>query len=287
MKKTLPLLSLALVLVLFACKKSSKSEAQPEEKLYPVTFSASEFEQTTKGISTVSADSAKSYLKNLHYVVFNSSGTFVRSMQQDSALANFGTIRDSLPAGTYKILVSGSPVRYGLSLNSGTYSQGFFNRANGDYFSKEIPLTVSGPVSQNITLDRITGKLTVQFKDAIPSNVTRLVFRLVDDRLADFDQTFFGSVEERSSDIKSSDRLTSNYTYSTFILYTGNAFSLNIRAYNSSNSLVVDKTVNNVTVTKNKETIVTGKLFDTINHDGGFTIFVNKDLEPIPTVIEF
>ncbi|WP_207536303.1 FimB/Mfa2 family fimbrial subunit [Desertivirga arenae] len=279
MKKTLPLLSLALVLVLFACKKSSKTEAQPEEKLYPVTFSASEFQQSTKGMqSTLATDSAKKVLKKIIYAVFNSNGTLLRTIAQDvNTSPNFGTIVDSLPAGNYTATFMASTGDLSYNILSTLSNTNVYND-NNDLFANKATFTVSGPlVNQNIVLNRIVGKLTIVLKDIIPANVSQLVVEYLDG------SHYYPSREENYNleqktyyyNITSLDRASANYTITNFVLPNLTSTNIHIRAYTSTNTLVVDRTINNVALSRNKETIVTGALFNDFNHPGGFTIFVS------------
>ncbi|WP_207536304.1 FimB/Mfa2 family fimbrial subunit [Desertivirga arenae] len=290
MKKNLPLLSLALVLVLFACKKSSKTEIQPEEKLYPVTFKASDFEQTSKGISNTSAvDSAKNVFKKLTYAVFNSSGTLLRTISQEvNTSPNFGTILDSLPVGNYTaiFMASTGELPYSISQLSST---NVYNN-NNDVFANKTMFTINGPlVNQSVTLNRIVGKLTIVLKDVIPSNVTKLVVEYMDGSYyyPGREDNYGLGQKTYNYDITSLDRASKNYTVTNFVLPNTSSTKINIRAYTSTNTLVVDKTISNVALTRNKETVVTGTLFNSVNHEGGFTVLADQTWDSSKTVVEF
>ncbi len=301
MKKVLP--ALALVLALFSsCTKSTQLD--PEPKKYDVTFSVADFAQSASTLSTdhpkttlAIGDTLKNYADNLYYRIYNSAGVMVNSIDQASTLATFGTISDKLPAGTYNVFFAAAkgtlyPSSAQSIFNNAVYSTG--STAWSETFVKVLPITIATTaVTQAVKLDRVVGGLQVTLQDAIPSNAAKisLVYQL--------ESTFL--YMNNTNTIYPSNSITKDFPLTTtdigqknktFLMYIGNTVSTSsviIRAYDSNNGLIVEKTIPNVRCYKNQKTSLTGSLFpSTPNTSLGFTVTVNPTWDtPTSPVIPF
>jgi len=293
MKKVLPVLSL--ILLLFAaCKKSDNSEAEPKEEdkpKYDVSFTVADFAQTVGTLSTGNSkattavgDTLKNYVNYLYYRIYNSAGVLVNSVDQEGSLSTFGTITDKLPSGAYNVLFTAGKYNLFIPGAQTIFSNASFGPTYGtpwnDTFVKHVQLTVgSTAIAQSVRLDRVIGGLEVVLQDAIPSNVAKVsvVFQSdVDYIYSTGTGTFSSKPITRDFSIAASDIGQKNKKFLSYIGNTVSASSVIIRAYDSANGLLAEKTVSNVRCYKNQKTTLTGTLFPaTSSASLGFTVTVN------------
>jgi len=293
MKKVLPVLSL--ILLLFAaCKKSDNSEAEPKEEekpKYDVSFTVADFAQTVGTLSTGNSkattavgDTLKNYVNLLYYRIYNSAGVLVNSAEQEGALSTFGTVTDKLPSGIYNVFFAAGKYSLYVSGAQNNLSNAVFGPTIGaswnDTFVKQFQLTVgSTPITQAVRLDRVIGGLEVVLQDAIPANAAKVSVVFQND--VDFiyaNGTGILGPKSMTKDfpIFASDIGQKNKKFLAFIGNTLSASSVIIRAYDSANGLITEKTVSNVRCYKNQKTTLTGTLFPaTSSASLGFTVTVN------------
>jgi hypothetical protein len=185
MKKTL-LLAVLPALFLFSCKKEHSKSIQTGKK-YPVLFNVTNFttKQSTFGVrhgahslaDTVNAGGAG--IDILYYAVYNGGmGVHGRIVMQDSSMANFGTVTDSLPPGQYQVVFIGGKKGLTEVYGGRTAADRFSYPDNKwqDTFWDEFNITVGNDgISQNVTLARIVGKLELDITDNIPANADSIV----------------------------------------------------------------------------------------------------------------
>ncbi|NCD72256.1 hypothetical protein [Mucilaginibacter agri] len=191
------------VLALASCKKDNtmvvKNQPDPTVAVtkYPVSFSASAFSSQTSAFGTKAVTAVKQtqalkdVIKVLSYYVtsVDSPGIIIKKVVQKSTDANFGTIRDTLPNGNYRVVFLGST---GSRIKVGAMSfdyevpvsqwdlyasdDGSFFRSDsiGDNFAKVLNLTVNARTNYDVVMERIVGKAKVVIQDAIPTNVARI-----------------------------------------------------------------------------------------------------------------
>lgn len=282
MKKTLLLLALAGFFA--ACSKKS-NDIQPKAKLYPVTFSTSDFTSTVKklGAKTSAVDSSKNYLLELWYVVYNSSGALFKIDAANRSTPNFGTFKDSLPSGNYTVVFAGA-ADGGVDIGQ---SQELSNAhllpfGTPDAFFKKINITVgSESLHQQVTLDRISGRLTLKLlDDNIPSNVGNVQLKIPVARRFGFTN---GLINEELTAFGMSPAFEKSRSYNFFA--TNKMFDLELIVYRkgSISDTLFTRKVKGITVYTNRETIVQGKLF--VN-GSSFDISVDKDWG-IPETVQF
>jgi hypothetical protein len=278
MKKAL-LFSAIAALLFFSCKKNHSASTGPSGKKYPVTFNVTNFITSHGGFAirhgannlsdTVSVASSGADL--LYYLVYDQFGKTVHNFPtvQDSTNANFGTVTDSLPAGSYQVVfVAG---KKGLQVTgAGQTASAIFGYGGTkwqDAFWDGINVTVgANGVSQDVTLKRVVGKLEVDITDAIPANADSLEInvnpesdsRQITDGLPNGQPA--GVVDYREK-IPASAIGTTNFTMDRLIGNTAIPFTVVITARDASNAVIGSATVNNVSVTSNMKTILSGNLF--------------------------
>ncbi|WP_205514169.1 FimB/Mfa2 family fimbrial subunit [Longitalea arenae] len=182
MKKLVPALLLASVL--FACKKNTSTGEIPTnpENRYPVSFSVTNFLVETQSMR-VATDASLSKITDVYYFAYGSDNLLKSSIHQDTAnnKTGFGIIKDSLPAGTYTIVLyaSNGPVARngGANLNWADLGPQQINQTTvgsmPDVFFKKFIDTVTDAPSvnpQDVSLNRITGLLRVELYDALPAS---------------------------------------------------------------------------------------------------------------------
>jgi hypothetical protein len=206
-------------LLLLSCKNQQEIIEKPDllqSRKCPVSFSVSGFTQTTTPLSanlkqTMALDNTPSatltYYK-IHYIVFDSQGNTVSRLEQNynekgklfrivggvrkliSSDMQFGSLTDSLQAGSYTIMVAAGGEHSSLNaplifnstantytdpLSSATLSQAKFYpdfygfpMSDAFYYKGDLVVGTSNSV-KTITLNRIVGKVKFVIEDAIPA----------------------------------------------------------------------------------------------------------------------
>jgi len=288
MKKLL-LLSVS-CLILFACKKESPSNVAKDATKYDVTFAVSGFTQEVTKLgaeggkkSLALGDTLKNYADNLTYRVYNSGGTLVNTVSQVSTASDFGTLSDKLATGTYDVIIVASK---GLvAFTDGSYSSSiYYFKQNGiwnDMFVKRFKLTVgTTAITQQVRLDRDVSGLEVTIEDAIPSNVAKIRVTVQSETrglYADGHAVDIDLLEARYVDypIVPADYGVKGKKFFMYVANTVIATGMTIRAYDSANTLIVQKPVLQLTTfQKNKKVLLSGSLFPT-GTTAGFSIVVD------------
>lgn len=278
-----------IAMVLLSCKKD-KNENPEEVKKYAVSLNVSGFTQTITDIKTTSTGgglqtSAISPVKDiadrLHYFVYNSSNQLIGELHQTSSDTNFGHITDTFAPGTYTIAIlagMGGPTDF-----SG--DDKYFTTGGYDTYFKKTTITVtSGPVDQDITLDRVVGQLQIKLTDAIPVEAISLKFEAVSDYshslLTGDILTNKPYTLTRTIGLTSEVKGLPNYVISSYVSTFDRPLTVHIFAYNSSGNIIAKVTVTNVTFSANTRTLLSGALFD--SGDNGFNVTFNETWDPTP-----
>ncbi len=299
MKRLLPFLLVGAMLQ--GCQKSGdKPEVLPttgvEQKKYDVQFSVADFSKSVapmnaaanKATMATTAD-LKSYADYFTYQVYKANGDLVNTINQTSSSANFGTVSDKLPPGTYTVYLIASKVYMPDISNSGLTmrSTSYWN----DLFGKKISLVVSdSAISETATLERLVGGLEVNITDAMPKDIGRIsVFIQIENQfiLHNGSKPGIATSVTRNFNMTTADAGVSN---KSFMLYVGNTFTATdvvIRAYDVNGGFIAEKTVPNVTFAKNQKTVLTGNLFTATNTTAGLASQVNPEWTATSTPIKF
>lgn len=258
-----------------SCKKDTKNTTQSSKKLYTVKFNASNFVAQQGGITNgfIKADAISPYVIMLDSGVkkreiYASIGT--STVIQNEGDADFGTIITQLPAGTYPVFIIGGendyPAISDVANRALTYDhtlQDFYYNvySNGvnDLFFTKFNITVgSSDINQNVSLDRIVGKLDVVIQDQPPVAIKYILLTLSKSSFSynintgpviggAFEQKFYGGGGE--------------VDLSTFILDTTTPFDVTITAIDANNVSAYSKKILNVSCPANKQVTLSGNLY--------------------------
>jgi hypothetical protein len=309
MKKSLLIAAIA-VSLFSACKREHTASTQPSGKKYQVSFNVTNFVQKQaafalrhKAISLAAGDTLTNlsgYLDVLYYVVYGSDGHAVRMplMQDSTNCSSMGMITDSLPAGTYQIAIIAG--KQGLAINSYGFTAGA-NFGYGGYFWQdtfwdEFTLTVSSAsISQNVTLNRVVGKLEVQILDNIPANADSLSVTINPEILS---KQVDGGINNASTPtapstitvaIPASAKGQPNLTFDRLVGDTQDINTVTITCKDAGNNTLGTTTVSNVVFTNNTKTVLSGKLFGSSGNSNSqsFTVSVDTTWNSTPSHIGF
>ena len=250
--KKLFLLS-ALIALLIGCK--SKEEPQQQ-----VTFRISNFQSTTEPQGSPRKAPASliddgDALTDLY--LFDGATQLVH---QTSTQEDFGTITVLLPIGEHNLHFiatrsTGLAVEEGLLVCSSLKNT----------FGKTVHLNVSGGGDQNVTLDRLTGKLVITINDEIPTGASNLRIQLGRRYTSIDPQTLFGV---NSSAFDQNVSLTSKvgqsgYSITLYMLADdadGYETTFTLTATNTA-SQVIGQATGTITIAPNTKTLLSGNLF--------------------------
>jgi hypothetical protein len=260
----------------FSCKKDH-STSIPAGKKYPVTFNVTNFKSTQSNFAirhgvnsladTVNASGA---IDILYYAVYNNGmGVHGRIVMQDSSMANFGAVTDSLPPGQYQVVFIGGKKGLTEVYGGRTAADRFSYPDNKwqDTFWDEFNITIGNAgVSQNVTLARIVGKLELDITDNIPANADSIVLAVDTEATTLLNDGAF-PFPPPSGTVTYSQKIPAgaighaNFKMDRIIGNTFNPFSVTITCKDASNAVIATTTVHSVSVQKNKKTILSGNLF--------------------------
>jgi hypothetical protein len=265
------------VILITACLASCKKEQHTNAALkkYRLSFDVSGFTQTTGPFTNNSrqktinstTDTLSGFIDKLIYLVYDSNQRLITTKIQLSGQPNYTVFTDSLPSGTYTAIFIGG--KNGLIVPA-VNTKDSFNYGSDvpwdDCFYKKISITVTNQVQQTVQLDRITAQLQLKILDQIPANVAK--FKLVHQEHPNFNflTGAFSDILVPVSlitPISAGNIGSTNYTIQTYTLNNGPPFNLSIYAYDSTDKLLIQKTVLNVVCIRNKRTIISGNLFST------------------------
>jgi hypothetical protein len=280
--KTQLLCSIAICLLTLSCTKEKNINSENDQK-YDVNFNLSTFSQEI--VNLKSAKSLSDNIGYLYYFVYNNGGLLVSSKTQTSSDSTFGHISDKLLNGSYTILFVGGKNKCFIQNNDNLTNVYCSNNYVGfDSFYKLINITISNSnISQSVSLDRNVNYLEAIIIDTVPNNAAKISmyisdfgggFRFIDG------STYVWNANIIDKLVGISDIGEPNFKIGTFMFPPYESFTVNLRCYDSSNTLLADKIINSVVCIKNKRTILTGKLFDGIGGgNASFTVTVNPTFD--------
>ncbi|MGZ3778007.1 MAG: hypothetical protein ACXVI9_10620 [Mucilaginibacter sp.] len=277
MKKTL-LLSAVAVMLLFSCRKEHSASPPPQGKKYKVTFNVTNFKSKQSAFAVrhsqrnlASPDTLtalSTYFDVFHYVVYDAQRNTVRHIVQDSTMADMGTIVDSLPPGTYRIsMVAGKRCLTVRDTFSTHNDYGYGGYSWEDTFFDSFMITIgTGSVTQDVTLNRVVGKLELQILDTMPANADSLVMTVSQDAYSQdlFSGTFMlgGFITDRFAvQVPASAKGKPNFTMDRLIGNCSFQFPVTITCKAADNSVIASVTVPSVNTPPNVKTILSGDLF--------------------------
>ncbi|WP_423737677.1 hypothetical protein [Chitinophaga caseinilytica] len=300
MKKSL-IVALLLVFTIYSCKKEDKANPsspsnENEKVLYPIQMNVSDFIQQVEHMPQPGAKQAGGYLKDslLHtkvshiiYKVFLLPHfDYVRQIRQSihQNPATFGTIRDSLPAGDYAIIIFAAQDSILSTPSSVTYEIPQLAPMDlapvGDIYAKLIEFTVSPAttnVVENVTLNRSNGKIEVNVLDgaAIESNNQEIEVTAHNLR-RQFSAVTFKSAWDFELATTTLSRKSAT-KYEGYILdNTGILVTITVKD-KTTGTVIATRNVSNVTVGVNQRTSISGNVTGAnTNSNSNWDVLLNQ-----------
>ena len=261
MKKTI--LLMAMVAVLFACK--SKDEPQAKQQ---VTFKVTAFEQTTEPMNsprrapqaTILDDEGGVALTDLY--VFDGTTQLAHQVYADDNAA-FGTVTLDLTHGNHNLSFVATRSS-GLSYSAGVLSATSLRST----FGKTLALNVSGSTpAQNLTLDRISGLLSITINDEFPATANQIEFVMATRYTSLNVATLCGTNgDEWSQKVSCTGKVGQtgvqySFTFLAPSLTDEYTSDLTINIYNSLDAVIYSVTIEDVRLAANTKTMLSGNLF--------------------------
>lgn len=278
MKKTLAILAAGLVMA--ACEKPIlNSEDINEEPTGNVVFTFNASGAQTRAATPSIGD----YFTKLNVMLFNEDGTkyFDKVRTQYSTDENFGQMSLTLPAGEYTVVAVGHSSVKSATIKSPEMVQ--FTASDGekltDTFCYEGTVTVGEQPEQHaLTMTRVGAMVRFQFTDEeIPAALTHVKFDYTGGS-ANFNPTTSEGTTKSTQSEKRPVSADDQYQVFTFpyMAATG-TLKMTVSALASDGTVIKKRTLESVTVTRNRITTFTGPLFSdgegTITQSGfGFTV---------------
>jgi hypothetical protein len=303
MKNKLLILT-TLCALLFSCKKSSVNVDSPgpvtdSAAMQSVSFNLSGFSggteplsSTQKTVNAIAVSALKDQVKYLYYFAYavdvNTAITLKKKIVQKSTDAGFGTIKDVLPSGKYKIYFFGGQAEGDAKLvnkntGAGPLEPIFYYKDSviHESFWKKMDLVVNSTKDTSVVLTRAVSKITVKLTDAIPQEAATIKMHITDFPIGYDLDLGNGEPRGRYSDeyyptktftyvLNSGDKGKTNYTISEFVWPFAFA-DITIDSYNGAGALIsskkLPKNFNDVliNVKRNTNYIFTGKLYQSTN----------------------
>lgn len=296
-----------MLLMAIACsKQGAEKPGVPggNQQLYAVKFKVDggftaqldNLKQKSAGARTA-ADSGNVF--SLYYFV-----DYKFRLEQRSTDSGFGTILDSLPAGTHKLQVFVTNAVQDSSLifaGSPTLSDServVMLPPGGDFFSKAYSFSVNGgPVNQTVVLNRVVSRVHIMLADVIPYNAARIDVELYTP-LADTTNEPGGNGFYNAYDFYNDVLVPDNYADPTkgsyFItdaergktgwnrnlyVFASDTMKLNVlfKAYSTTGELMVRKAAYNIPAQRNRDVTLNGALFGGVPSGGGVIIGLPQD----------
>ena len=240
----------ALCAMLIACNSNEPKQMQQ------VTFHVSNFTSTTEPLKApaalVDGDDALTDL-----LLFDGSTYLLRQQSTDP---NFGTITVMLPVGEHNLHFIATRSTE-LALEEGLLTCASLRNT----FGKTVALNVSGGGDENITLDRLTGKLVITINDEIPTGASNLRIQIGDRYTTLNPQTLYGvNAAAYDQNVNIASRVGSTgYNVNLYMLAPdedGYETTFTLTATNTS-SQVIGQATGTITIAPNTKTLLSGNLF--------------------------
>ncbi len=291
MKKTLFLVAIAAI-IMSSCKKehgltikaSSAKKYAVHIQVANFTVSHANFALRTKGSYLASSSDTltnlASYVDLLYYVVLDGNYKIVKTIVQDSTMANIGMITDSLPAGNYNIaMVAG---KKGLTVATSSVATYYNYDGNPwqDTFWSSFPLTVGNQdASLTTTLNRAVGKLEVVILDNIPANADSLFISVAGDAFEKDIRTPLSFDQKTTAfavGIPASAKGKPNFTVDRLLGAIEGGVDVTITCNNAGGHPINSITAYTVIIHANQKTILSGDLFPGLDSGSNSQSFTAK-----------
>lgn len=251
-----------LILSAFVALLSACQDKNEPAQIQAVQFKVKAFEQVTQPMqaprATILDDEEGTALTDLF--IFDGTSQVAHQTSEDT---NFGTVTLNLTHGNHNLsfILTRST---GITVSEGVMTFGSVRST----FGKLYALNVSGSTgAQDLTLDRISGKLVITINDEFPATANQIEF-IVNPRYMKLDVTNLHGVdaEEFSQKVSCTSKVGMTgvqYNFNTICpsLTDETTADVTINIYNSSGSVIYSVTIDDVRLAANTKTMLSGNLF--------------------------
>ena len=252
-------LCLAAVCCLVACNHQNTPEPTQE-----VTFHLSSFQQSTAPMGMPAKapiyDEAENGTALTDIYVFDGG---IEVLHQTSDMEEFGTFTLNLTHGNHNLSFIATRST-GISIDGSTMTMETVRST----FGKVLALSVSSSTTaQELTLQRITGKMVITITDEFPSNANEIEF-VIDPRYKDLSTSTLcaingESVTQRVSCNSKVGKTDQAYTFALLAPSLTDEYTadVTINVYNSNGDIIHAVSIADVRLAANTQTLLSGKLF--------------------------
>ncbi|MCZ4694385.1 hypothetical protein DWB61_04200 [Ancylomarina euxinus] len=254
------------------CSKNKDAEVKPEAMLNKVTFNTnsltSEISNTKTGI----------VLPVYEYLLFKQDGTFVKTIQFTSAIA------DELPAGDYTVTLIGHDLTDGAAMSAGSEYINCSWEMNGarasttGFFKGKVDFTVTDNIINAVTVDlkRISAAIAYNFTDLEGTRALCIEIQNMPTSYWMGTRAADGAAVYNSFPLsnKTSQLLVPNIVDNTPYLAT-----VKVSVYNAeANTIIKIRTINDVPLAPNCTTTISGEILkdETTTKNSPFNITLDE-----------
>ena len=239
---------------------SCTSMNEPEQQAQQVTFHVSNFTFTTEPMDAPAKASASLIDDGVtltDLILFDGDKYLLRQKSTDQ---DFGTITVLLTVGDHDLHFIATASTE-ISISDGILTCSSLKNT----FGKTVHLNVNGGGDENVTLDRLTGKLVITINDEIPTGAKSLRIQ-IGDRYTNLDcATLFGvSPAVFDQNVNISGKIgNTGYNVNLYMLAPdedGYETTFTLTATNTS-SQVIGQATGTITIAPNTKTLLSGNLF--------------------------
>ena len=256
MKKTL--LLAAMCCLLLACNQNTPEPTQE------VTFNISAFQQTTAPMQAPAKapiyDESEGGTELTDIYVFDGG---VKVLHQTSDMEEFGTFTLNLTHGNHNLSFIATRST-GITIDGSTMTM----NAVRSTFGQTLSLNVSAATeAQSVTLDRISGQMSITIKDAFPADAHEIEF-IINPRYSDLDVTTLCAtngkeVTQRVSCTSKVGKKDQTYTFTLLAPSLTDEYlaDVTINVYNSNGDIIHAVSIADVRLASNTKTLLSGEVF--------------------------
>jgi hypothetical protein len=229
-----------------------------------VTFTVGTFEQSTAPMGMPAKapiyDEAVDGTALTDIYVFDGG---IEVLHQTSDMEDFGTFTLNLTHGNHNLSFIATR-SIGISIDGSTMTMETVRSTFGSLLALNVG---TGTTAQNITLNRITGKMVITITDAFPSNANEIEF-VINPRYKDLSTSTLcaingESVTQRVSCASKVGKENQSFTFTLLAPSLTEEYTadVTINVYDSSSTLIHAVSIADVRLAANTQTLLSGKLF--------------------------
>lgn len=272
MKKSI--LFLAMILLVAGCKKNNK-------ELVPVHLCVNDFNVLVDDFPT-KGEPVGTYtnVKTMTLAFFTADGTAQYNVSQlrddPTTYETFGEFSCSLPVGSYTMVVIGSACTVPFNLTSPT-SATLMDEKLWDSFvaTQDVNVTGTAAVNLSATLNRIVSRCCVSTTDIRPDEVTKVRMTFPAGGRDFNPSTGLASVNTGFSNVitlPNAVGTTSAFASYIFLATDEQTMNVTLETLDEDDNVVFSATVSDLSLKRNRQTILTGKLFSADASASSFTV---------------